>query len=1162
MGKMRSSRGCNAILRGGASLAALALVSIGGVAQAQVQTAATGPDLQSGAPADAASQTQQSSSTSTAQGDAATEDASQDIVVVGVRGALATSLEIKKNADTFVDSITATDIGSFPDKSAAEALQRVPGLTVNRLQSADDSTHPSGEPTGVLIRGLTQVRTEFNGRDSFSADSARGLQFNDVSPELLAGVDAYKNQTAEMIEGGLAGTINLRTRLPFDQKGLLVAGSAKGNYGDRSDRLTGEFSGLISYSFDTAVGRFGLLGNYAYSDVVTRTESVIMDKIDTYCTGGFGTPAAGTINSDGSIGCTGNPFGGTGFALIPDGVRFSEVDYDRKRRGMAFAAQFENTSGTFRATVQYIESKYRNAWFERASHVKLEGTYFGTPAFNPRTSSVLGPARGTPAFTFGADGMLESGIVTQGHGSFSGTYDSLQAAINAGSAVPGVPFVNYCGNGVCGDNPRDGLYIENEARNFAHREGTKDLSGNIRWDVTDRLHTSFDVQYIDATTYNNDIIVTAGSMADAQYSVNGDGTPQIALLPGSNVNYAAGGLANPHNYWIPFIQGHVEDNDANELALRGDAEYELDEGGWLDSLKVGVRYADRKQTVRYSTFNWTSIAAPWNCNGPGFNADNTTGGAYPTNTGNCAGNAGHAPFLGYGAGIWESYNMGDFYSEGTYPNGELVFLNRDTLQDFNALLGAVGGAATNSPLGTGYTAICDRVEATVDDCFTPGEILRVREQTQAAYAMLRFGGDDKTIFNNISVVGNIGLRVVRTEIESEGSLAFPASDTFNSQPACGTPLSGNNIVNVSCYLTPAIRAFANGGVTPDTYNASHTNWLPSFNARFGLSNRDFIRFAYSRAMSRPDFGFLRNTVAINAPIIAVTPDSPYIVFSSPTAPRTAENVVGYNFVFRANAGNAALKPIIADQFDLSYERYMGDSTSFTLGAFYKKLNNSISFGQFTRIFDNAGSAQTVQFLGPQNSEDGGELAGVEVAYQTFFTFLPGLLSGLGTQLNYTYVHQAGISNSNLLNAASGGDVGASGAGQPALGGTGSVLDSHRLAGISTHTFNVVGLYEKGPVGLRVAYNWRSRYLTQNLDCCIGLPVFQKAAGFLDASIRFSLNNYIELSAEGSNLLNTRTVYEQQIFGDSPATPDAAAVFRDSAWSRNDRRFQFGARFKF
>ena len=247
-----------------------------------------------------------------------------------------------------------------------------------------------------------------------------------------------------------------------------------------------------------------------------RTESVIMDKIDTYCSAGFGTIDNALITGDGAVACTANPFGGTGFVYAPDGIRFSQVDYDRKRRGIAAAAQYENNTGTLRATVQYIDSKYRNGWFERASHVILDGNYFGTRAFNPRSGSIL---TGGDPLTFGDDGMLESGLLTQPHGSFSGTYESVQAAINAGSAVPGIPFVNYCGNGVCGDNPRDGLYLQNEARNFAHREGTRDLSGNIKWDATDRLHFNADVQYIDASTYNNDIIVTAGSMANAQYSV-------------------------------------------------------------------------------------------------------------------------------------------------------------------------------------------------------------------------------------------------------------------------------------------------------------------------------------------------------------------------------------------------------------------------------------------------------------------------------------------------------------------------------------------------------------------------------------------------------------------------------------------------------------------
>jgi TonB-dependent receptor len=309
---------------------------------------------------------------------------------------------------------------------------------------------------------------------------------------------------------------------------------------------------------------------------------------------------------------------------------------------------------------------------------------------------------------------------------------------------------------------------------------------------------------------------------------------------------------------------------------------------------------------------------------------------------------------------------------------------------------------------------------------------------------------------------------------------------------------------------------------------------------------------------------LRNFVQINAPLINTGPDSPYVVYNSPTAAHIPANVVGYNFVFQANAGNAALRPIKADQFDLTYERYMGHSSSFTVDLFYKRLTDLIGYGQFLRTFTNNGSTQNVQVNGPINASGTGKLYGMEANYQTFFTFLPGLLSGLGMQLNYTYVHQSGINNSNVITAGAldPGGTGAFGAGQNAFGGAGNVIDSHKLAGISKHTVNAVGLYEKGPLAVRVAYNWRSRYLTANLDCCIGLPVFQKAAGFLDGSIRYSVTKFLELSVEGINILGTKTVYEQEIFGDSPQSPGAKPVFMDSAWSRVDRSVQLGARFKF
>src|SRR5580698_9910930 len=382
---------------------------------------------------------------SASSSDSAESAAVSEVVVVGVRQALETAQDIKLNSPTFVDSITATDIGSFPDVSASDALQRVPGITVNRLQSNDDSTHPSGEPTNILIRGLTQVRTELNGRDTFSADNGRGLNFNDISPELLSRADAYKNQTADMIEGGIAGTVDLRTRLPFDQEGHVLVGSANGAYGDKSNQLTPAWSVLASDSIRTDLGRFGLLLDYSRSHVITQTQSVIDDKIDTYCSSGYGTAAHAIVNADGSIPCTSNVFGGTGWAFAPDGIRYSQVDYDRDRIGSTIAGQYENNSKSLLATVQYTDSTYHNKWLEDASHAILDGTYYGTPAFNPRASSILA---GSSGLVFGPNGALQSGHLTQSHGSWAGSNSpNIHDAINTGSAIRGVPFVNDGGRG-------------------------------------------------------------------------------------------------------------------------------------------------------------------------------------------------------------------------------------------------------------------------------------------------------------------------------------------------------------------------------------------------------------------------------------------------------------------------------------------------------------------------------------------------------------------------------------------------------------------------------------------------------------------------------------------------------------------------------------------
>lgn len=91
------------------------------------------------------------------------------IEVTGIRASVYKAQDIKRDAETFVDSMTALDIGALPDRSVTETLSRIPGVTIDHFLSVGDPEHFSAEGNGVQVRGLTQVRSELNGRDSFSA---------------------------------------------------------------------------------------------------------------------------------------------------------------------------------------------------------------------------------------------------------------------------------------------------------------------------------------------------------------------------------------------------------------------------------------------------------------------------------------------------------------------------------------------------------------------------------------------------------------------------------------------------------------------------------------------------------------------------------------------------------------------------------------------------------------------------------------------------------------------------------------------------------------------------------------------------------------------------------------------------------------------------------
>lgn len=181
----------------------------------------------------------------------------QDIVVNGVRASLNSAAGVKRNAVTIVDSIVAEDIGKLPDLNATEALQRVTGVQVSR---------DLGEGGAIAIRGLPQVETTLNGRETFTAGAGRTFNLQDFPAELIARIDVYKASTADLIEGGLGGLVDLRTRRPLDLPGLTVSGSVRGTYADSVKKTTPSGSIFLSDKWDTGAGEIGLLGSFSYQD--------------------------------------------------------------------------------------------------------------------------------------------------------------------------------------------------------------------------------------------------------------------------------------------------------------------------------------------------------------------------------------------------------------------------------------------------------------------------------------------------------------------------------------------------------------------------------------------------------------------------------------------------------------------------------------------------------------------------------------------------------------------------------------------------------------------------------------------------------------------------------------------------------------------------------
>lgn len=183
------------------------------------------------------------------------QDANNDeIIVTGFRASLESSAEAKREADSIVEAVTAEEIGKLPDNSIAEALARLPGMTVQRL---------FGRGQQISVRGLAPDFTTalLNGREQVSAGDNRGVEFDQYPSELLQQVVVYKTPTASLIGQGLAGTADLRTVRPLSVNERVFAVNARYEWNDLGALVEGSddngYRATLAYIDQSDDGRWG-----------------------------------------------------------------------------------------------------------------------------------------------------------------------------------------------------------------------------------------------------------------------------------------------------------------------------------------------------------------------------------------------------------------------------------------------------------------------------------------------------------------------------------------------------------------------------------------------------------------------------------------------------------------------------------------------------------------------------------------------------------------------------------------------------------------------------------------------------------------------------------------------------------------------------------------
>lgn len=939
--------------------------------------------------------------------------------VVGLRGSLKSSMDTKRLSQGVVDSISAVDMGKFPDTNLAESLQRITGVSIDRRR---------GEGSRVTVRGFGPSFNivTLNGRqvasafvDGGSIPTSRDFDFSTIASDVLSGVDVYKTTVVSIPTGGIGSTIDVKTVRPLERAGQRAAVSAKVISDDSvttlsekeispeviafySDKFLDDTVGVaISVSFQNRESGFAEAGTFnGFRGFYRGTE------------GGWG--ALPTAPNDTKI--TNRPTGNQIYG-VPQDLRYTLNDFSSERTNIGLVLQYRPIQN-LTTTLDFFSSE------QNAEQYKSELSVW----FN----------HGDTTSAWGDKDVADILFYNE---NFGGTSDLSMASL--------ISAVNV----------------------------KTDLIGlNLEYEDFEGFSLILDVHTSTAEGKPNSPFGTAGSVSSADINLKFQGADYRSDLPVLSLGFAGDITGIDPSRMIAtgsvFNSAYIK-TQVDEIKIEG--RYEFD-SALFKSVRFGISTNNNEYRGTFGNNQrdtWGGIGSPEN---------------YPDN-------------------IWQRRNLASNFDQlsghdKTFPE----FFAIDLPNYVNALDKQIT-KVENGETKVIAEAICGGDGNCINDKPLVNDF-RTVEETRVAYFEL--GAEvpyDRWVANIVS-----GIRLESTKVVSRGLVGIPT----------GTAWVAENEFYLQGTDNLATRRFTR-------QEGNYEYALPVIDMRFVHLDNYVFRASWGKTLTRPNYNDIRGGQVVNR-------------------------------IFRVDGGsgltgNPDLKPYVSTNTDFSSEWYYDDESYFSIAYFAKKVENFIGATQVVETpFDvytpvggkryndavnalggsaagNAGSirqwifnnapANTFKVTETRpNGDKVGEIYGVkgedpllqfritvpvnaetknvdgwEFSWQHFLGD-----SGFGFIANYTILDGDGLFNIYVVPS-----------------------DNSRptpINGISD-SYNLVGFYDKEGVEVRIAYNWRDKFLASGTDFggTQDNPVFVEEFGQVDFSASYAVREQFSVFVDGINITN-------------------------------------------